>query len=153
MLKDAYEILIALVQYQILIHWCIHLAPVEEQGWDGVKQFIPNSAPIWMGQSQNRCWSNDWDSQDKHDGPFPWTLDLLSSVFSVATLQTLCINTLTLCLEEPDKWLDTANSFPCFLPFCVMVRTFAQENRNGFILSPQEAFPFQWKKSNHQVID
>lgn len=29
---------------------------------------------------------------------------------------------------------------------------FAQENRNRFILSPQETFLFQWKKSNHLTI-
>lgn len=71
--------------------------------------------------------SHDWDSQDKHDEPFPLALGLLSAAFSVVTLQTLCSNTLTLCLEEHDKWLDMWHSFHwkdsvILLAFCVVTQ-------------------------------
>lgn len=84
---------------------------------DGMKQILaPMTGQTW--------WTPN--SQDKPDEPFLWTLDLLSGAFSVAALQTLCIDTLTLCPEEHDKWLDMWPSFhgkdtAVFLPICVII--------------------------------
>lgn len=66
---------------------------------------------IGQGSHKTDVGSHDRDSQDKHDEPFPWALDPLSAAISVATLQRLCINTLTLCLEEHDKCLDMQHFF------------------------------------------